>query len=104
WDAIFKATRSDLENPVAAWTEHDNTLHTKVDYLNQKHDKALHYTEPGTDLTIELTEKHVWAGAGSSNEKNVPYMANITTEEIVTMPLNTGVNGQVSSKKPLAFS
>ncbi len=29
----------------------------KVDYLNEKHYKALHYTGPGTDLTIELPEK-----------------------------------------------
>ena len=104
WDAIFKATRADLENPVEAWKEHDKTLHTKVDYLNEKHYKALHYTGPGTDLTIELPEKHVWAGAGSLNEKNVPFMANIPTEEVFTMPLKTGVNGQVSSTKPLAFA
>ena len=104
WDAIFKATRADLENPVEAWKEHDETLHTKVDYLNEKHYKALHYTGPGTDLTIELPEKHVWAGAGSLNEKNVPFMANIPTEEVFTMPLKTGVNGQVSSTKPLVFA
>ncbi|PES70129.1 aminopeptidase [Bacillus cereus] len=104
WDAIFKATRADLENPVEAWKEHDETLHTKVDYLNEKHYKALHYTGPGTDLTIELPEKHVWAGAGSLNEKDVPFMANIPTEEVFTMPLKTGVNGQVSSTKPLAFA
>ncbi|MGK0537425.1 aminopeptidase, partial [Bacillus sp. 'calajunan'] len=89
WDAIFKATRADLENPVEAWKEHDKTLDTKVDYLNEKHYKALHYTAPGTDLTIELPEKHVWAGAGSLHEKNVPFMANIPTEEVFTMPLKT---------------
>ena len=48
-----------------------NTIkrYIKVDYLNEKHYKALHYTGPGTDLTIELPERHVWAGAGSLNEK-----------------------------------
>ncbi|PEE36637.1 aminopeptidase, partial [Bacillus pseudomycoides] len=104
WDAIFQATRANLENPVEAWKKHDETLHKKVDYLNKKHYKALHYTGPGTDLTIELPEKHIWAGASSLNEKNVPFMANIPTEEVFTMPLKTGVNGQVSSTKPLAFA
>lgn len=104
WDAIFKATRADLEDPVAAWNEHDTNLHTKVDYLNEKHYKALHYKAPGTDLTIELPEKHVWVGAGSLNEKDVPFMANIPTEEVFTMPLKTGVNGYVTSSKPLVFS
>ena len=104
WDAIFQATRANLENPVESWKKHDETLHKKVDYLNEKHYKALHYTGPGTDLTIELPEKHVWAGASSLNEKNVPFMANIPTEEVFTLPLKTGVNGQVSSTKPLAFA
>ena len=44
-------------------------LHEKVDYLNEKRYKKLHYKAPGTDLTIELPEKHLWCGAGSINEK-----------------------------------
>ncbi|MGG2093990.1 aminopeptidase [Bacillus sp. S13(2024)] len=104
WDAIFQATRANLENPVQAWNEHNGNLHTKVDYLNDKHYKALYYKGPGTDLTIELPEKHLWVGAGSINEKNVPFMANIPTEEVFTMPLKTGVNGYVTSKKPLVYA
>ncbi|MGG2067423.1 aminopeptidase [Bacillus sp. S14(2024)] len=104
WDAIFQATRANLENPVQAWNKHNSNLHTKVDYLNDKHYKALYYKGPGTDLTIELPEKHLWVGAGSINEKNVPFMANIPTEEVFTMPLKTGVNGYVTSKKPLVYA
>ncbi|PEZ06201.1 aminopeptidase [Bacillus sp. AFS018417] len=104
WDAIFQATRADLENPVQAWNEHNSNLHTKVGNLNDKHYKALYYKGPGTDLTIELPEKHLWVGAGSINEKNVPFMANIPTEEVFTMPLKTGVNGYVTSKKPLVYA
>lgn len=103
WDAIFKATRSDLDNPIQAWTEHDKTLHEKVDYLNNKRYKKLHYTAPGTDLTIELPEKHLWVGAGSVNEKGHEFMANMPTEEVFTVPLRTGVNGTVSSTKPLSY-
>lgn len=103
WDAIFKATRSDLDNPVQAWTVHDETLHEKVDYLNNKRYKKLHYTAPGTDLTIELPEKHLWVGAGSVNEKGHEFMANMPTEEVFTVPLRTGVNGTVSSTKPLSY-
>ena len=56
WEAIFKAVRVDTENPVAAWKEHDKTLHEKVHYLNEKRYKKLHYRAPGTDLTIDLSE------------------------------------------------
>lgn len=103
WDAIFKATRSDLENPVAAWTEHNDTLHEKVDYLNAKKYAKLHYTAPGTDLIIELPKGHLWCGAGSVNEKGYEFMANMPTEEVFTVPHKDGVNGYVSSTKPLSY-
>lgn len=103
WDAIFKATRADLDNPVEAWKEHDATFHKKVDYLNEKRYKKLHYTAPGTDLTIELPQGHLWAGAGSVNEKGKEFMANMPTEEVFTVPHKDGVNGYVSSTKPLSY-
>src|SRR3954451_21311291 len=103
WDAIFKAVRADVENPVEAWKKHDETLHEKVHYLNGKRYKELHYTAPGTDLTIELPEKHLWVGAGSVNESGFEFMANMPTEEVFTVPLKTGVNGTVASTKPLSY-
>ena len=60
-------------------------LHTKVDYLNDKNYQKLHYTAPGTDLTIELPEGHLWCGAGSVNEKGHDFMANMPTEEVFTV-------------------
>ncbi|WP_160723915.1 aminopeptidase [Bacillus sp. USDA818B3_A] len=103
WEAIFKSVRVDAENPVEAWKKHDETLHEKVHYLNEKRYKKLHYTAPGTDLTIELPEKHLWVGAGSVNEKGFEFMANMPTEEVFTVPLKTGVNGTVASTKPLSY-
>lgn len=104
WDAIFKATRVDQEDPIAVWKQHDETLHEKVDYLNEKHYKKLHYKAPGTDLTIELPEKHIWAGAGSINENGNEFMANMPTEEVFTAPQKDGVNGYISSTKPLSYA
>ncbi|MBO0993455.1 aminopeptidase [Bacillus sp. SD088] len=104
WEAIFKATRVDTEDPVVVWKKHDETLHEKVDYLNQKHYKKLHYKAPGTDLTIELPERHLWAGAGSLNQSGHEFMANMPTEEVFTVPQKEGVNGYISSTKPLSFA
>ncbi|MGG5252268.1 aminopeptidase [Neobacillus sp. SM06] len=103
WEAIFKATRVDSDNPVEAWKQHDANLHEKVNYLNEKHYAKLHYKAPGTDLTIELPKNHLWVGAGSMNEKGIEFMANMPTEEVFTVPLKTGVNGTVSSTKPLSY-
>ncbi len=103
WDAIFMATRVDLDDPVQAWKEHNATLHSKEAYLNEKKYKKLHYKAPGTDLTIELPESHIWIGGGSENEKGTSFVANMPTEEVFTVPLKTGVNGSVSSTKPLSY-
>lgn len=103
WEAIFKSVRADQENPVQSWIDHDKTLHEKVDYLNNKRFHKLHYRAPGTDLTIELPKGHLWCGAGSLNEDGHVFMANMPTEEVFTTPLKTGVNGYVSSTKPLSY-
>lgn len=71
--------------------------------MNGHHFHKLHYRAPGTDLTIELPEKHLWVGAGSTNEQETPFMANMPTEEVFTVPQKEGVNGYVSSTKPLSY-
>ncbi|MFF3923248.1 aminopeptidase [Paenibacillus lactis] len=103
WDAIFHAVRADLEDPIQAWEDHIETLQRKSDELNQKKYSKLRFTSPGTDLTIELPEGHIWAQAGSHNEKGERFVANIPTEEVFTAPLKTGVNGTVRSTKPLSY-
>lgn len=103
WDAIFKAVRADLDQPIEAWKEHDELLHTKVDYLNGKKYAKLHYTSPSTDLEVALPKGHLWCGAGSINEKGDAFMANMPTEEVFTVPQKDGVNGYVSSTKPLSY-
>ncbi len=105
WEAIFKATRMDLENPVQAWKDHINNLEEKVDYLNDIRFKNLHYTSSnGTDLKVELPKNHKWAGGGGKNAKGTFFVANIPTEEVYTLPHKNGVNGIVYSTKPLNYS
>jgi aminopeptidase len=103
WKSIFSATRVDTDDPVSAWNEHIDNLKTKLEYLNTKRFKKLYYKAPGTDLTIELPEKHQWLGGGSENEKGIYFIANMPTEEVFTLPVKEGINGVVSSAKPLNY-
>ncbi|GGE70216.1 aminopeptidase [Priestia taiwanensis] len=103
WFAILDATRATLDNPIGAWEEHSATLHQKGSSLNEKKYKALHFQAPGTDLTIELPPTHLWAGGSEKNEDGVPFVANIPTEEVFTLPLKEGANGYVTSTKPLVY-
>ncbi|WP_219839144.1 aminopeptidase [Paenibacillus sp. R14(2021)] len=103
WDAIFAATRINEPDPVAAWKSHIEVLDTKASHLNEKKFRALRYTGPGTDLTIELAPGHIWISAGSENAKGDIFVANMPTEEVFTAPLRGGVNGTVTSTKPLSY-
>ncbi|ULO10130.1 aminopeptidase [Paenibacillus sp. 19GGS1-52] len=103
WEAIFHTVRLDREDPLAAWQEHLDTLEQKANVLNAKQYKKLHYIAPGTDLSIELPEGHIWAQGDSVNAKGHSFVANMPTEEVFTAPLKTGVNGTVHSTKPLSY-
>lgn len=103
WQAIFAATRINTDDPIQAWRDHTANLDQKAAYLNEKKFKYLHYTAPGTDLRIEFPKEHLWMSAGSYNTAGTLFVANMPTEEVFTAPLRTGVNGTVSSTKPLSY-
>lgn len=103
WQAIFRAVRVHLEDPVQAWKEHNDALLAKRAYLNGKQYKKLHYRAPGTDLVIELPENHLWNGGISTNERGNTFNPNVPTEEVYTAPRREGTNGVVRSTKPLSY-
>jgi aminopeptidase len=101
WEAIFKVCRIDAPDPVAAWKEHTDTLVKYKDYLNAKRYTALQYKAPGTDLTVGLPEKQVWAGAQESFKNGITCTVNIPTEEVFTAPHKDKVDGHVQATLPL---
>ncbi|MGL5066802.1 MAG: aminopeptidase [Sarcina sp.] len=104
WNQIFKIVRVDREDPIAAWTEHKNNLKEKMDFLNSKRIKSLHYTNKlGTDIVLELPEKHLWLGGAEENKAGHDFIANMPTEEVFSLPKLDGVNGVVYSSKPLNY-
>jgi aminopeptidase len=104
WDQIFKITRVSEPNPIESWKVHGANFLKKLDFLNGQQFKALHYKGEGTDLVLELPENHVWIGGGLENAKGVYVYPNIPTEEIFTAPKRDGVNGTVTSTKPLNYA
>ena len=105
WEQIFSIVRVDQEDPVAAWDQHNQTLAKARDFLNNKKYSKLVYKAPGTDLEVDLPKGHLWKGGASKTEKQgIPFNANMPTEEVFTVPHKYGVNGKVSSTKPLNYS
>lgn len=102
-DAIFAASRVDRDDPVAAWAAHNETLRSRTQWLNGQRFSSLHYTGPGTDLTIGLADGHEWQGGASTAKNGVTCNANIPTEEVFTTPHALRVEGHVRSTKPLSY-
>ena len=103
WDAIFAASRVDAADPVAAWATHNAALHARTAGLNDKRFAALHFSGPGTDLTVGLADGHLWAGGSEPSKNGIVCNPNIPTEEVFTTPHMARVDGTVRSTKPLSY-
>jgi len=103
WHEIFASCRMNTPDPVAAWTEHRANLKKYRNYLNEKRFAALHYTAPGTDLTIGLPEKQFWQGAEAEFKNGITGIPNLPTEEVFTTPHRDHVNGTVTATMPLNY-
>ena len=101
-DAIFAASRVDVADPIAAWAAHNADLGKRSAWLNGKRFSALHFTGPGTDLTVGLADGHEWHGGASTAKNGITCNPNIPTEEVFTTPHALRVEGHVSSTKPLS--
>ncbi|KPV45637.1 aminopeptidase [Alicyclobacillus ferrooxydans] len=104
WGIVFNITRVNQENPLKAWEHHISSLRYRTDNLNGYRFSRLHYKSPVTDLTIELPRDHVWQGGVGRADNIIQSIPNIPTEEVFTAPMRTGVNGYVTSTKPVVFN
>lgn len=102
-EAIFAASRVDREDALAAWDRHNAALRERTEWLNGQRFSALHYTAPGTDLTIGLADGHEWEGGASVARNGITCNANIPTEEVFTTPHCRRVFGHVVSSKPVSY-
>lgn len=101
-DAIFAASRVDIDDPVTAWREHNAVLAKRREWLNGLNFASLHFKGPGTDLVVGLADAHRWQGGASTAKNGITCNPNIPTEEVFTTPHALRVDGHVSSTKPLS--
>jgi len=103
WNAIFAASRIDAPDPVAAWAEHNASLHARTAVLNARQYAALHFRGPGTDLRVGLSDRHLWLGGSEPAKNGIVCNPNIPSEEVFTTPHRLRVDGTVRSTKPLSY-
>ncbi|MDV6375824.1 aminopeptidase [Deinococcus arenicola] len=103
WADIFKVTRADTPDPVAAWEAHLAQLKRLTDLLTGKQYAAVHFrSELGTDLTVGLAENHIWQGGGGAAKNGVYGVPNLPTDEVFTAPHRERVDGVAVASKALS--
>ena len=104
WEAILKTSRAYNDDPIAAWTKHEEGLKSRVEKLNSMKLDRLHYTSSnGTDFTVWLSDQIKWeAGGERTLGSNILFSPNIPSEECFTTPIRGKAEGVVYSTKPLS--
>ena len=123
WDTVFEAMRIPRwsatsgraqENPpggrvppqdgaLAAWQTHLLALQNHRDRLNARRLKTLRYLGEGTDLTIALPPEHLWCTAQLTTKSGRPFVANLPTEEVFTLPHRNSATGTVRVSRPIDY-
>ncbi len=104
WNSIFTICSIKEEDPVSIWNEKIRKLDIRARKLNEYQFKTLKYqSSNGTDFTINLPKKHVWASGKSILNTGKEVLVNFPTEEVFTSPDCMSAEGVVYSSKPLAY-
>jgi aminopeptidase len=103
WEAVAFCTRLDEADPVQAWRDHMARLEGRGKTLTELGLDAIHYTGPGTDLTIGLNPNARWMSALFRTRDGIEYVPNMPTEEVFTTPDCRRAEGTIRSSRPLVL-
>jgi aminopeptidase len=103
WQDIVHVCRLDEPDPSRAWRERIEQIWQVASKLDGLDLDALHFSGPGTDLTVGLLPSSRFAkeGGASHTRTGVQHIPNIPTEEVYTTPDPERTNGHVTATKPL---
>ena len=104
WEQVAFCTRLDEPDAVQAWREHMARLERRAAALTELAFDAIHYSGPGTDLTVGLLPNARWMSALFRTRDGVEYVPNMPTEEIFTTPDCRRAEGTIRSSRPLALA
>jgi aminopeptidase len=104
WDAVFRVTRTQHPDPIAAWRDHDRVLTERRALLQQKGLSALHFHDGRSDLIVGLVQGHRWVGGSVIAGNGIDCLCNMPTEEVFTCPHRERTEGRLVFSKPLVIA
>ena len=103
WHTLAHLMRLDTPDLAAAWQEHAHTLGQRCAALDALNLTQLHFTGPGTSVTIGLPAGHTWFGPRVTSAQGLTGVPNLPTEEISTLPHRLQTDGYVRMTRPLVL-
>jgi aminopeptidase len=103
WDELRHVIRLDEPDPVAAWEERATTLKGVASRLAERRLDAVHFSGPGTELTVGLLPSTRWLAAEFTTVDGKVHYPNIPSEEVFATPDPERVEGHVTATRPLEF-
>lgn len=104
WQQLAWICRLDSDDPVSAWRERMEQLRRASEAVAARQFDALHFTGPGTDLTVGLLPSSKFIYADFETVDGLAHMPNIPSEEIFSTPDPMRAEGVVRATKPLFTS
>jgi aminopeptidase len=101
WESVAHAVRLDEPDPVASWQAHVDKLQARCKQLDAAAFDAIHFSGPGTDLTVGLLPGARWSGGGIETTGGIKHVPNLPTEEVFACPDWRRTEGTVRSTRPL---
>lgn len=103
-DVILKCSRVEKGHTIDNWKKHRENCEKYASRLTNWNFEYLKYKNSrGTDLRVGLAKGHQWGGGGVYSTKDIPFIPNIPTEEIATVPDWRKTEGTVVSTMPLVY-
>ncbi|MDQ3889046.1 MAG: aminopeptidase [Actinomycetota bacterium] len=101
WQALLPILRLDQADPAGAWREHVARLGERSAALQERSFDALHFSGPGTDLTVGLISGGRWLSGALSTTWGREMVVNMPTEEVFSTPDYRRVEGTVRATLPV---
>ena len=104
WTELLEIVRADKDDAFALWDAHADHLQQRSQALNQLGLVSIHFSGPGTDLTVGLSTYARFAGGGTRSQRDVDFITNLQTEEVFTTPDWRQTEGVVRVTRPFVVN
>ena len=101
WEVLIPILGLDRPDHAAAIRTHMAELAKRAALLVQARFSEIHFTGPGTDLSVGLSPLSRWTGGASKTRAGATFYANHPTEEVFSSPDARLTRGRASCTRPV---